>query len=409
MTSAVDARAATGRVPPFALDAAQIADPYPVYRHYLDIDPVHRQHRDPAGADTWYLFGYDDVFAVLTDRRFGRRAPGGAPVVPIPPQYAALHDVVTNWLVFLDPPEHTALRSRVAGHFTPARVTPLRKRVETLVDGLLDDLADRPVADLVEDFAAPLPILVIADLLGVPATRHRWLRRHAVALQQANTSHDGAGLPAADRAARALSAFFAAEAGRRRGANPGDLVGHLLAAGLTEVQLASTCIHLLTAGHETTTNLLSKGVLALLRNPHVHAELSAVPEAMPWAVEELTRYDSPVQMIRRRARQDVEIGGRHIGAGSTVVLVLGSANRDPARFPEPDRLDIHRVPTRHAGFGMGIHYCLGAHLARLEAEVALTRLLHRLPRLSLSEHPVPYAHDLVFHGPSRLLVNPGSR
>ncbi|GIF11876.1 cytochrome P450 [Actinoplanes teichomyceticus] len=404
MTTVVD----TGRMPPFALGAAQIADPYPVYRRYLATDPVHRQQRHD-GADTWYVFGYDDVSAVLSDRRYGRRGPGGGSAVPIPARYAALHDVVTNWLVFLDPPRHTALRSKVAGHFAQARVTPLRPRIEALVDGLLTGLAGRPVVDLVADFAAPLPILVIADLLGVPAAQHRWLRRHAVALQQANTSHRGDGFPAADRAARELSDFFAAQAERRGRTDADDLVAHLLAAGLTGVELASTCIHLLTAGHETTTNLLAKSVLALLRHPDVHAELSAVPEAMPPAVEELIRYDSPVQMVRRRARQDVALGGRHIDAGSTVVLVLGSANRDPARFPDPDRLDIHRDTTRHTGFGIGIHYCVGAHLARLEAEIGLAGLLRRLPRLSLAEHPVPYADDLVFHGPSRLLVHPGSR
>ncbi|GLW35014.1 cytochrome P450 [Actinoplanes regularis] len=380
----------------------QIADPYPVYRRYRETDPVHRH------SDAWYVFRYDDVSTALSDRRLVRRPPGGGPPVPIPPQYATLRDVVTNWLVFLDPPEHTELRSRVAGHFSQARVAPLRPRVETLVDELLSELADRPVADLVADFAAPLPIMVIADLLGISATRHQWLRERAVALQQANTSYGGEGHAAADRAARELSDFFAAEAGRPGRADCADLIGHLLTAGITGGRLTSTCIHLLTAGHETTTNLIAKAVLALLRHPRVRDELSAVPELMPQAVEELIRYDTPVQLVRRRAGQDVELGGRHIEAGSTVVLVLGSANRDPARFPDPDRLDPHRLATRHAGFGIGAHYCLGAHLARLEAEIGLSALLRRTPRLSLAEQPVRYADDLVFHGPARLLVNPGN-
>ncbi|MFC3987990.1 cytochrome P450 [Actinoplanes siamensis] len=380
---------------PFSVPAGQLADPYPVYRRYREAEPVHH------GDGKWYVFGYDDVAAVLTDRRFGRYG-----AVPVPPEYPALREMVANWLVFLDPPEHTALRAHVAGHFTQARVVPLRPRIEALADGLLAELAAHPVADLVAGFAAPLPILVVADLLGVPATEHRWLRERAVALQEANTSRVGGGHAAADRAARELSAFFEAEARRPRGDD--DLIGHLLAAGVTGVPLASTCVHLLTAGHETTTNLLAKGVLAILRHPDARAELSAVPELMPQAVEELLRYDTPVQMVRRTAGQDVEVGGRMIEAGGTVVLVLGSANRDPARFPDPDRLDLHRGPGRHAGFGLGIHYCLGAHLARLEAEIGLAGLLRRLPGLSLAEHRVPYADDLVFHGPSRLLVSTSS-
>ncbi len=380
----------------------RVADPYPVYRCYRENDPVYRH------ADAWYVFRHDDVSAALKDRRLVRRPPGGGLPVPIPPQYAALRDVVANWLVFLDPPEHTELRSRVAGHFGQAQVAPLRPRIEALVDDLLSGLTDQPVADLVADFAAPLPILVIADLLGISGTGHRWLRERAVALQQANTSYGGGGHAAADRAAQDLSDFFLDEAAHPGRAGSDDLIGHLVAAGLTDVQLASTCIHLLTAGHETTTNLITKAVLALLRHPYVRDELSAVPELMPQAVEELVRYDTPVQLVRRRAGEDLDLGGRHITAGSTLILVLGSANRDPARFPDPDLLDPHRNTTRHAGFGIGAHYCLGAHLARLEAEIGLTALLRRAPRLSLAEQSVPYADDLVFHGPSRLLVHPGN-
>nr|AHE14524.1 EspP-like cytochrome P450 [uncultured bacterium] len=406
MTTTTDPGAGR-RLPPFALTPEQIADPYPIYRVYREADPVHLRSRD--GADTWYIFGYEDVSAILTDRRFGRRAPDGRqPTVPIPPQYAVLHDVVTNWLVFLDPPEHTAVRSLVAGHFTASLVNAMRPRIQELAGGLLAELEGCPVIDLVADFAAPLPILVIAELLGVPGSQHTWLRERAVALEEANSSRDGSALPRAERAAAELSAYFLAEfQRRRRGSHADDLVGQLMAADLTDTQLVSTCIHLLTAGHETTTNLLAKSVLALTGHPSIHAELCRTPQRLPRAVDELLRYDPPVQTVRRRAWEDVTIGGQRIEAGSTVVLVLGSANRDPARFPEPDRLDIDREPARNVGFGLGIHYCLGAHLARAEAEIGLGALLHRLPRLSLAERPVPYADDLVFHGPSRLLVHSG--
>jgi len=262
--------------------------------------------------------------------------------------------------------------------------------------------------DLVEAFAAPLPILVISELLGVPAGLRDWFRRCAVDLQEASTSRARANPLAHARASAAaaeLAEFFTGELPARE---PGDadLVALLVNAQrrgepLSGEEIAATCVHLLTAGHETTTNLISKSVLALLANPGSLAELRADPALLPQAVEELNRFDTPVQMVTRRAQCETELYGRRVRRGEKVVLVLGSANRDPGVFADPDRLDLRRDSRRHCGFGLGIHYCLGAALARAEAEIGLCALLSHFPGLHRSEEPVQYADDLVFHGPAR--------
>ncbi|GAA1739295.1 cytochrome P450 [Luedemannella helvata] len=388
---------------PFALTGPdQIADPYPVYARYRAVEPVHET------AAGWYVFRFDDVAAVLMSPRVGRGAPPGQRPAPlIPEEYPALRAIVENWLVFLDPPRHTRLRALVTRHFTARLVADLRPRIAELAGGLLAEVRAAPVTDLVADFAAPLPILVISELLGVPPGRRDWLRARAVALQEANTSRGGdraARLGAAEAASVELWDFFAAEVARRRDGGPADLTTALVRAApaLTDTEIISTCVHLLTAGHETTTNLIAKATLALLRHPEVRDRLAAEPALMPGAVEEFVRYDAPVQMVSRRTYEDLRINDVTIPAGGKVTLVLGSANRDPRRFPDPDILDVGRDASRNASFGMGIHYCLGARLAYLEAEIGLTALLRGLPGLAFADEPVEYADDLVFHGPSRL-------
>jgi cytochrome P450 StaP len=276
-------------------------------------------------------------------------------------------------------------------------------------------MREKTCIELVEDYSAPLPILVISELLGVPREHRGWLRDRAVALQEANSSRTE-GRPdryaTAEAAARDLRDYFLGEVLLRRRQEFDDLTA-LLVRGqgmdepLTDTEIVSTCIHLLTAGHETTTNLVSKAVLALLAHPRTLDELRTDPQLMPGAVDELIRYDPPVQMITRWAYRDHLIAGRTIPRGSRVVLVLGSANRDRERFAAPDTLDIRRNASRHCGFGMGIHYCLGAPLARLEAEIGVAGLLRELPHLATTGEPVRYADDLVFHGPSRLPLYTG--
>lgn len=394
---------------PFRMSEVPVPDPYPLYRRYREADPVH------LADGTWYLFRHDDVARVLTGRDFGR----GALPARIPADCPHLRRTTDNWMVFMDPPEHTRVRALVAKSFTPRVVERLRPRIRRIAAELTDALREESPADLVERFAAPLPILVISELLGVPAGDRPWFRARAVDLQQATSSRVARQADAhavADAAARELDAYFRAELARRTPESEDLIAGMLRASAeqpppgppLDEDTLVGTCIHLLTAGHETTTNLLSKGLLALLAYPYQRKLLLERPELLPDAVEELVRYDSPVQMISRWAHADAEIGGRRIPRGAKVVLMLGSANRDPARFPDPDRLDIRRDARRHCGFGMGIHYCVGAPLARVEAEIGLLELLRGLPRLALADgEPVRYADDLVFHGPERLVIRTG--
>jgi cytochrome P450 len=401
---------------PFALAGPEeLADPYPVYARYREGDPVHR-----ADERLFYLFRYDDIASVLTSPDFGRDAararaglpaPTPAPPPLIPPEYPTLRSVVENWLVFLDPPRHTRLRALITRHFTARRVAALRPRIVDITRGLLAGVRAAPSMDVVADFAAPLPILVIGELLGIPPDRRDWVRACAVALQQANTSRGGPRqerFGAAEAAAGALSDYFHAEVARRRPTGPDDLTTALVRASLTDEEIVSTCVHLLTAGHETTTNLIAKSVLALLRHPTVRAWLSLDPSLMPAAVDELLRYDTPVQMVSRYAYRSTVIGGTTVPQGSRTMCVLGSANRDPAHFASPDELIVGRNTSRHAAFGMGIHYCLGAGLAHLEAEIGLAALLRDLPAFAAADEPAEYADDLVFHGPARLPLRTGA-
>ncbi|AWK12563.1 cytochrome P450 [Streptomyces spongiicola] len=396
-----------------------ISHPYPVYRRYREAAPVHRTASGAGGPDTFYLFAYDDVVRVLSDRRFGRsaRAASGdtgtrAAPVPVPAEHRALRTIVENWLVFLDPPRHTELRSLLNTRFSPSIVTDLRPRITRLARELVERLGGHREADLVEGFAAPFPVLVISELLGLPEEDRAWLRAGAVALQEASTtrSRGAGGYARAETASREFARYFRQQVDRRSGGDGADLLTLLVrardsGARLTVDGIVGTCVHLLTAGHETTTNFLAKAVLALRAHPEILAELRAAPRLTPSAVEELMRYDPPVQAVTRWAYEDAHLGGHDVPRGSRVVALLGSANRDPARFPDPDVLDVHRAADRHLGFGLGIHYCLGATLARAEAEIGLGTLLDRIPGLGLGGHRVEYADDLVFHGPTRLVLD----
>lgn len=404
-------------LPPFDPALLDLADPYPGYRRYREAGPVHAVRGPGRAPTTWYVFGYAEVARVLARREFGRTDPATGCAAPLPPGYAVLRQVVENWLVFLDPPRHTGVRALVAPALGAGPVTALRPAIHRIARGLVAPLAARHSVDLVAEFAAPFPLLVIAGVLGVPAERHGWFRERALALQRAGgtrADRSAAGMTVAERAAADLTAYFRRELDARRGpgGDRGDLLSVLARAAdertaLTPREQSATCIHLLTAGHETTTGLLGKAVLALLARPELAAELRADPALLPDAVDEFLRHDPPVQMVTRWAQRDCALAGHPIRRGDRLVLVLGAANRDPARFPDPERLDIHRDQLRHCAFGLGIHYCAGAALARAEAETALAVLLTHLPALRPGARPaveVRYAPDWVFHGPESLTV-----
>ncbi|ALL79931.1 hypothetical protein AD006_32385 (plasmid) [Pseudonocardia sp. EC080610-09] len=402
-------------LPPFSVHgwtADTLADPYPVYRNYRERNPVHRvagaATRDPA---TWYVFRHADVTDVLTSPLFDRGTTTRATPM-VPDGYPSLRALVENWLVFMDPPRHTQLRTLLNKEFTPRVVAEMRSRVSAVARGLVERMRGPDEIDLVAAFAAPFPIMVIAELVGVPPAHQDWFRAQVMELREGIASRTGRrddGYAIAEEAAGALSHYFHQEIDRRRAeVDRTDLLALLVdaqrrGAPLSDDELVGTAVHLLIAGHETTTNLISKSVLALQSHPELIRDLRARPDLLPATVEELLRFDPPVQMINRWARPGAQLAGHDTQPGDKVVLVLGSACRDPERFPDPDRLWLGRPGTRHSAFGAGIHYCLGTPLARLEAEVALGFLLHTL-RPDPPARAGGYAEDIVFHGPTSVLV-----
>jgi pimeloyl-[acyl-carrier protein] synthase len=363
-------------------------DPYPLYHQLRAADPV---HRSPLGF--WVLTRHSDVLAVLRDPRMSRD-PRRSERMELLRLSAEVDELLSSEeaapsMLFVDPPDHTRLRALVNKAFTPGAVERLRPRVEAIVAELLDRVAGAGAMDVVEDLAYPLPVTVICELFGVPESdrdRFRGWSRELVHLLDPLVA--ASSLERALQARLALRGFLHELIAERRAHPTGDLLTALIAAEdqgrqLSEPELVSMCVLLLVAGHETTVNLIANGTLALLRHPEARAGLQADAALLGSAVEELLRYDSPVQFTSRHALADLEIGGRRVRAGETVIAVLGAANRDPAQFPDPDRLDLARAPNRHIAFGGGIHFCLGAPLARVEARIAIGALLARLPGLEL--------------------------
>jgi cytochrome P450 len=374
-------------------------DPYPLYHRLRAEDPVHR-----SDLGFWVLTRHADVLAVLRDPRMSRD-PRRSERIELLRSSAELDELLASEeaapsMLFVDPPDHTRLRTLVNKAFTPAAVERLRPRVEAIVAGLLDRVAGAGAMDVVEDLAYPLPVTVICELFGVPEADHDRFRawsRGLVRLLDPLVATDA--LEGALRARLALRGYLRELIAERRAHPTGDLLTALIAAEdeghqLSEAELVSMCVLLLVAGHETTVNLIANGLLALLRDPEALAGLKAEPGLAGSAVEELLRYDSPVQFTSRHALADLDLGGCQVRAGETVVAVLGAANRDPAQFPDPDRLDLARQPNRHVAFGGGIHFCLGAPLARMEARIAIPALLARLPGLEVGPGP-PVRRDTV--------------
>jgi len=362
-------------------------DPYPVYARLREHDPIHRS----VPAYGWALFRYDHVLEALRDPRFSaddrnfqhfdrmhRQA--------IREGLAEADEEPEPTMLRSDPPRHTRLRGLVNKAFTPRAVEKLRPRVEELAEELLDRAESRGRFDVMRDYAIPLPVTVIAEMLGVPAEERDTFKRWSDALVG---FLDPLASPGPDVLRQVRDEFFTyvdGIANERRRAPRDDLISALVQAEeagdrLSGRELHATVALLLAAGNETTTNLIGNGVLALLRQPEEWSRLVSEPKLVDSAVEELVRYDSPVQFTGRVALDDVDFYGARIRRGQNVVLVLASANRDPAVFPEPDRLDVGRENNRHLGFGRGPHFCLGAGLARLEARIALSALLRRFPQL----------------------------
>ena len=384
-----------------------VADPYPTYHRLRAEDPV---HQSPLGF--WVLTRYEDVVSVLRDPRLIKE-PIAAFVaarfgLPAPPTGMGLS------MLDRDPPDHTRLRGLVSKAFTPRVIERLRPHIQQIVDGLLDRVEGERGMDLIEQFAYPLPVIVICEMLGVPVADHErfkgWGLDIARGLDAIMLPPDS---PVAERsvvARRALAAYFRELIAERRAAPRDDMLTRLVEAEeagdkLSENELLATCILLLIAGHETTVNLIGNGSLALLRHPDQRRRLQEDPGLIVTAVEELLRFDGPVQRTSRIPSEDVTIGGKIIGKGEMVMPFIGAADRDPAQFPEPDRLDIGRADNRHIAFGWGIHFCIGAPLARVEGQIALNTLLRRRPRLALATDTPEYRQSLTLRGLSALPVS----
>ena len=365
-------------------------DPYRTFAELREREPVLHQLTLDESTEGWFVSRYADAEAALRDDRRLVRDPALAGVsFPTSP----LDDLLNNHMLTRDGEDHRRLRSLVQQAFTPKRVAALRPRVQALADGLLDAVAERGNMDLVGEFAFPLPTAVILEMLGVPAEDRDRFRDWSNAL--ITPVLDEATAEQAMTQLTQFTDYLAALFEARRLEPRDDLLSALLAAEeagdkLSQSELFSTMVLLIVAGHETTVNLIANSVLALHRNPEQRARLEGALErgdanAMPRAVEELLRYDGSVERaLVRWAAEDVDIGGHRIPRGDGVILILASANHDGERFAEPEALDLEREPNPHLGFGKGPHYCLGAPLARLEAEIALSTLLRRLPGLHVS-------------------------
>jgi cytochrome P450 len=374
-------------------------NPYPVYARLRSVSPA----LPGPHSDFWMILDYEGVNQALNDHEsFSSRA--------APPGGGAL-----DWLIFFDPPRHTQLRALITRAFTPRSVANLETRIRKLTCDLLDQTIERGEMDLAVDFAIPLPMMVIAEMLGIPpADRSQFRRWNELILNMIYTISGGA--EAARRvqeyrvATAEMKAYLTVLLAQRRAAPHDDLLTRLLQAEvdgehLTEKEILSFFQLLLLAGSETTTNLINNAILCFLEHPDQLARLRTAPDLLPLAIEEVLRYRSPLQMVFRQTRRDVTIHGQLIPSGKLVLLVLGSANRDPRQFRDADRFDITRDPNPHLGFGHGPHFCVGAPLARLEGRIALASLLERVRDFRLaSAEPWEPRQAFHVHGPSRLPI-----
>jgi len=377
-----------------------LADPYPVFRQLRLEDPI---HEDPTGQG-WIVSRYDDVSFVLSDRRFSaeRVLSKSSESAPVSPAEAAL----ARQMLFLDPPDHTRLRALFTKAFTPNRVESLRPQILELTTELLDAAeAAGGRVDFINDFAVPLPVAVIAQMLGVPLADRDRLRIWSIAFGRLISGRllSPAESIEAQRGILAFIQYFRELIEQRRKYLKNDMLSDLIAAEemgdrLSTEELVVNLILLLAAGHGTTTHLLGNGLLALGRNPRQWQLLAHVPSVASSAVSELLRFDPPVQATVREALEDVHIRGKTIGQGQRVTVLLGSANRDEDHFRDADTLDLRRSGSRTLSFGHGIHTCLGAALARLEAQVTFSELARRFPNLSVHVEAPEWMPSIHFRG-----------
>ncbi|MGA2695421.1 MAG: cytochrome P450 [Terriglobales bacterium] len=390
------------------LEPEVLADPYPLYHQLRNEDPV---HWDPF-LHAWVVTRYADVVQVLSSFSANR--------TPTPEQLTAMGlanlspiaTVMVQQMLFMDAPMHTRLRGLCAVAFTPQRVEVMRMHIQDIADRLLERVQDAGRMELIADFAAPLPAIVTAEMLGVPSSDHVQLKNWSADFAEmlGNFQHNPNRVQGVQRSLENLIDYFRGMLGElRRKPRPG-LVCALLEAQvdgdrLSEEEIIANSILTMVGGQETTTNLIGNGILTLLRNPVQMQQLRDDPTIIQVAVEELLRYESPSQYTGRLAPEDVQLGGKKISKRQAVLAVMGAANRDPERFPDPDRLDLNRKDNRHVAFGWGAHFCFGAPLARIEGQIAFATILRRLPELRLEPAPIEWRENLGLRGLTALPVS----
>lgn len=400
MTAATDALSLTA-----LLDPDVLANPYPLYARLRDEQPV---YWDPY-LHAWVVTRYADVATVLLKCKADR--------TPTPDRLAALGmqslspvaELMVRQMLFMDSPQHSRVRGLAAAAFTPRRIAGLREHIQQITNALIDEVVADGNADVMAVVANPLPAIVTAEMLGVPTSDHELLKNWSADFAEmlGNFQHNPGRTERVLRSVNEMTAYFHDALARVKG-RPGEgLISALAAASvdgdrLTDHEVVANVIVTMVGGQETTTNLIGNGLLSLLRNPAAMTLLRDDPSGTPTAVEELLRFESPSQHTARLAPAGTVIGGQPIDEGQAVVAVMGAANRDPRRFPDPDRLDLARTDNRHLAFGWAAHFCFGAPLARMEAQIAFDTLLARLPGLALDGAPLRWRPNLGLRGLTEL-------
>jgi pimeloyl-[acyl-carrier protein] synthase len=389
------------------LEPEVLANPYPLFRRLRTEDPV---HWDPF-IHAWVVTRYADVINVLHNFLAYKPAP--------PEKLAALGlsaldpitKVTMKQMLFMDPPAHTRLRNLAAQVFTPYRMEMLRSHIKSIVASLLDKVESQGHMDLIADFAEPLPATVTAEMLGVPVSDIRQLKAWSADFAEmlGNFQHNPEGVQRVVRSLQGMTDYFHAAIRDLRLHPREGLIHSLLTAEIDGDQLSTeevvaNCIITMVGGQETTTNLIGNGLLALLRNPEVMTELRSDLSLIPSTVEELLRYEAPSQYTTRLAPDDIQLGGKTIRKGQATIAIVAAGNRDPERFPDPDRLDIRRTDNRHLSFGWAAHFCFGAPLARIEGQAAFEALLRRLSDIALQPGPLVWRRNLGLRGLQALPV-----
>ena len=389
------------------LDPDVLANPYPLYAQLRQESPVMWDRFLHA----WVLTRYDDVVEVLG--RFG------AECTPTPDRLtelgmqrlAPVAEIMVKQMLFMDPPQHRRVRGLASHAFTARRVERLRDHIRDIADGLIDRVVTHGAMDLMSDFAGPLPAIVSAEMLGLPTQDHEQLKEWSQTFAQilGNFQNNPDGIDDVLNATSDMTEYLQRALARHADAPTVGLIGLLSQARvqgdqLTREEVIANTIITMVGAMETTTNLIGNGLVTLLRNPSALEQLRDDPAILPSAIEELLRYESPSQQTTRIAPEDLVLGGQQIERGQSVIAVMGAANRDPDRFADPDRLDLNRQDNRHLAFGWGPHFCFGAPLGRIEAQIAFEALLTRLPELELGGGPLQWRENLKLRGLEKLPI-----